>query len=270
MNNAKIEQSIQLLCKGEKLALALNPRGYMVAFSGGKDSVVMLDIVRRANVKHFVVHSVTGIDSPETMRFMRDNYPEIEYTHSKDNCIRLIEKSGLPTMLKRFCCEKVKENIGAGCAVLVGVRAAESKKRAQGSQVEVYSRRRENIEKGRKRTLDEIYQNEHQCIKGQDRLMIKPIFNWTDAEVWEYTAKRGLPINPQYSDVGRVGCMFCPFASKAQIEYYEQRYPLYKKRIMLALHRYWARCSEHILSTPEEYYEWWKSKKSLARFRQQN
>lgn len=266
MNNAKIEQSIQLLCKGEKLALALNPRGYMVAFSGGKDSVVMLDIVRRANVKHFVVHSVTGIDSPETMRFMRDNYPEIEYTHSKDNCIRLIEKSGLPTMLKRFCCEKVKENIGAGYAVLVGVRAAESKKRAQGSQVEVYSRRRENIEKGRKRTLDEIYQNEHQCIKGQDRLMIKPIFNWSDAEVWEYTAKRSLPINPQYSDVGRVGCMFCPFASKAQIEYYERRYPLYKRRIMLALQRYWLRSPDHILSSPEEYYEWWKSKKSLARF----
>ena len=47
MLEEKIATSIELLKEGEKLALALNPQdGYYVAFSGGKDSTVLLDIVR--------------------------------------------------------------------------------------------------------------------------------------------------------------------------------------------------------------------------------
>ena len=39
--------------------------GYYVAFSGGKDSVVILDLVKRANVKFDAHYNITGIDPPE-------------------------------------------------------------------------------------------------------------------------------------------------------------------------------------------------------------
>ena len=43
--NAKLEYSINLLRKGERLALRYNDFGYFLAFSGGKDSQA-LAIVR--------------------------------------------------------------------------------------------------------------------------------------------------------------------------------------------------------------------------------
>lgn len=263
----KIEESIELLRRGERLAIAMNPKGYMVAFSGGKDSVVMLDIVRKSGVKHFVVHSVTGIDSPVTMRFMKENYPEIQYIHQKRNVIQMIEEFGLPTIRKRYCCSKTKENVGAGYAVVLGVRAAESARRAKGAAVEVDSRRIENIKMGRKRTLEQIYGAEHQCIKGKDRVLLKPIFDWTDSEVWQYISLNNLPINPEYNNCGRVGCMFCPFASRAQIEEYERRFPKYKKRILLAVERFMNKYDENYFDTPEEYYKWWKSKVSVSKYK---
>lgn len=49
----KIETAIALLRRGEKLALAMQPEhGYFVGFSGGKDSQVLLELVRMSGVKH--------------------------------------------------------------------------------------------------------------------------------------------------------------------------------------------------------------------------
>ena len=265
--NEKVESSIEFLKKAERLAIELNPKGFVVAFSGGKDSIVMLDLVRRANVRHVVVHSVTGIDSPTTMYFMRDNYPEIKYIHQRENVLQLIERFGLPKMGKRYCCRMVKENVGVGSVVLTGVRAAESVSRAKGAEVEVYSRRKENLIKGRKRSLEGLYDMKHECIRGKDRVMIKPIFDWSTEDVWNYIMQRGLPKNPQYGQVGRVGCMYCPFASEKQIKWYEKEYPVYKKRVMLAVKRFWDRYDEHVFDTPEEYYEWWRSKMSVVKYK---
>ena len=43
------------------------PEGYYVAFSGGKDSVVILDLVKRSGVKFDAHYNITGIDAPESM-----------------------------------------------------------------------------------------------------------------------------------------------------------------------------------------------------------
>jgi len=46
------------------------PEGYYVAFSGGKDSIVVLDLVKRAGVKYDAYYHVTGIDPPELVHFI--------------------------------------------------------------------------------------------------------------------------------------------------------------------------------------------------------
>lgn len=265
----RVEYSIAQLRKGEQLALALNPDGgYYLAFSGGKDSQVVMELCEMAGVKFTPHYNVTSIDPPDNVYFIRRHYPNVIFDHPKENFFRLIEKKGLPTMQRRFCCERLKEGLGAGNVVLTGVRAAESRKRASYSQLEIYSRRKEHATGTRERTIEQIMENEHQCIKGKDRVMLRPVLYWTEEEVWEFIKKRKLPVNPCYESVGRVGCMFCPFATKGQIAMYETRYPGFKKAILRALSKYWMRTNEHMLSNPFEYYEWWKTKMTVKRFKE--
>ena len=262
---SKIDDSIALIRKGEKLAIALNPEdGYFVGFSGGKDSQVLLDLVKRAGVKYKAHYNVTTIDPPENVRFIRENYPEVNFIHPRQTFIKMIEKRGLPTVFHRFCCEELKEKTGAGNVVLTGVRSDESTKRSRYYEVAIKSNRVEHSDRSKKHTIEEIEQNEHRCIKGKDAIMIYPILNWTEREVWEYIKENNLPINPCYKISGRVGCMFCPFAKKSQIEYFEKKYPKYKEAVMKHFRIYLDNNPYRTYNMDaEEYYDWWKSKKSL-------
>ena len=51
--------------------------GYYVAFSGGKDSQVVLDLVRRSDVKYDAHYNWTTVDPPELARFIKREYPAI-------------------------------------------------------------------------------------------------------------------------------------------------------------------------------------------------
>lgn len=261
----KIEASITLIKKGEKVALALHPEGYHVGFSGGKDSQVLLELVKMAGVKHKAVYSVTTNDPPENVYFIRENYPDVEFHHPKENFFKLIEKKGMPTMMRRYCCEILKEGDGVGKAVLTGVRAEESAKRSKYPEVKVFTRRKS--ENGA-RTIESIEQNEHRCIKGKDKLMIYPILQWTEAEVWQFIRERELPTNPCYRNAGRVGCMFCPFSSQKQLRYYSERYPKFKEHIIEALRLYMERPHVNACywNSPEDLYDWWASRKSVKEY----
>lgn len=263
----KIEYSIELIQKGEKLALALNPQeGYFVGFSGGKDSQVLLQLVKMSGVKYHAYYSVTTNDPPDNVYFIRKHYPDVTFLHPKDNFFKLIEKKGLPTMIHRFCCAYLKENNGAGSVVLTGVRSEESRKRAKYNEIAIKSNRKEHADRTKKHTIEQIEENEHRCIKGKDKLMIYPILHWTEKDVWQFIKDNQLPVNPCYSRGGRVGCMFCPFNTRKELEYYEQHYPKFKEHFIKSLQRYLDKrnwIDRHGLVTAEDHYEWWKSKMTV-------
>lgn len=264
MKNNKIEESIATIQRAEKIALQLNPsEGLYLAFSGGKDSAVVYKLCRLANVKFTPHYSVTGIDAPTNIHHIKNNYRDVIFEHPKENYFQLVEKKGLPMMHTRFCCSRLKENMGAGNVVLDGVRAEESANRAKYNEVMVRSRRVENVKKGRNRTFGEIEENEHKCIKGKDRIDVHPILRWSSAEIWEFMIEYNIPLNPCYSYLTRVGCMYCPFASKEQLTIYEEEYPLYKQRLLLALQRFLTHKQIEGIDTAADYYDWWKSKKTL-------
>jgi len=51
------------------------PEGYFVAFSGGKDSIVTLELTRMAGVKHQAFYTCSSIEPPEVVQFIRQHYP---------------------------------------------------------------------------------------------------------------------------------------------------------------------------------------------------
>ena len=98
--------------------------------------------------------------------------------------------------------------------------------------------------------------------------MIYPLLRWTESEVWQFLKENDLPINPCYKYGGRVGCMFCPFSKKKQIEFYEQQFPLFKRNLIKSLEIYLKNSSlKKEFSTPEEYFEWWKNKENIKTYK---
>lgn len=68
------EEAIRMIREFEPLVLQHDPRGYCVCTSEGKDSRVLGHLTRRAGVRHFYQHSITGIDPPELVYFQRRNF----------------------------------------------------------------------------------------------------------------------------------------------------------------------------------------------------
>lgn len=110
--------------------------GYYVAFSGGKDSVVVKKLCDLAGVKYDAHYSVTSVDPPELVAFIRDEYPDVIREIPRDENGNAITMWSLisqacypPTRRARYCCEYLKETGGYGRFAVTGVRWAESRNR---------------------------------------------------------------------------------------------------------------------------------------------
>lgn len=254
----KIDDAIALLQRYEKVALQLDNEGYFLAFSGGKDSQLLYLLAKLAKVKFRAYYSNTTNDPAENVRFIRNHYPNVTFINPKENYYKLIAKKGLPTRLRRYCCAILKEQAGAGRVVLTGERREESVKRKNYPQVEVQSRNEK-----RNRAVHENDIVKHECIKGKDRLRVRPLLEFTEVEVWEILQAYSIPKNPCYETQHRVGCVLCPFAPKKQIEEYFIKYPRMKATILKNLRIYLAKTDDIKFMTAEECLDWWLSKESV-------
>lgn len=159
--------------------------GYEVGFSGGKDSLVTLDLVRRSGVKHHAYFAMSYIDPPEVLQFIRQNYPSVEWRRPKTNIYSAIVVKGLPSWKHRWCCALIKENTNDK-NVVTGIRAEESYKRASRPRTDYW--------------------------KEKKRWMFKPIFYWQEWAVWEYLDKYKIAYPSLYEEWGRIGCIVCPLS----------------------------------------------------------
>lgn len=106
---------------------------YWLAFSGGKDSCVILELAKMAGINYEAHYKVTSVDPPELVRFIKKQHPEVSFDipHDKNgkpiSMWSLIKATTMPpSRLMRYCCEKLKESSGQGTIVITGVRWAES------------------------------------------------------------------------------------------------------------------------------------------------
>lgn len=230
----QIKWSVELLRKSEPLMLKYDAEnGAWVGFSGGKDSQALYHIAQLAGVKFKAYFSPTSIDPPQVIRFIRKQYPEVEFTPLKESIFTAFKRLKiLPTRRIRWCCAVFKEKGGENKVTLTGVRRAESVKRSKRNEVEVSSHKfsgnldgfgeysQQQIKRITK-TLNqdqfsEAKESEIRCINDKDKIIINPIINWTDEDVWEFLNKVvEVPHCELYDEPynqHRIGCIGCPMA----------------------------------------------------------
>ena len=109
--------------------------GYFLAFSGGKDSVVIKALADMAGVKYDAHYQLTSVDPPEMVRFVKSfDDVIVDVPRDKDGARitmwNLIPRKMMPpTRLVRYCCQELKESGGDGRFTVTGVRWAESSNR---------------------------------------------------------------------------------------------------------------------------------------------
>lgn len=139
----KLRHSVELIRNAERIALKYNPKnGFFNTFSGGKDSQALYYVVKMAGVKFQTHMSLTSVDPPQVIRFVKNEYPSVILKKPPMSIFQdAINRKILPTRMIRWCCADFKENAGAGKVTLIGIRASESSRRAKRHEVEVSSRK---------------------------------------------------------------------------------------------------------------------------------
>lgn len=238
------------------------PHGYLImAFSGGKDSGAAEHLVKKSGVPYQARYNPTGVDPPELIYHIRRHYPEVVFEPYQYTMWSLIKKKRFPpTRRRRYCCEFLKERGNRGMAVVTGVRLAESTGRAlNGGVVKI-----QHKNKDKRVFAYDPEQGAHlmkTCPIG-GKILVNPICDWTDDDVWAYTRREGIPYCSLYDEgFDRLGCIGCPCGSRDQRERQFARWPKFKAAYiktfdeMLRLHP--ERLSNW--KTGQDVFDWWLS-----------
>ena len=246
MIEKKIYQSLKLI-----EGLHSKTQQNMVAFSGGKDSIVLIHLAQRTGLEFKYIYTNTTIDPPGHLNFIRHNYPNVEILNPRHSFYKIIEKYGLPTRHRRFCCRHLKEYAGKGCKVFEGLRIDEGVKRG-------------------KRLLS--LKEPEQCdtrIKG--KIHAYPIMYWNESEIWEYIRKNNL-IYPEHYDKGftRLGCIGCPLANKSQRIMEYKMYPRYVTATIKAIEKniIAGKSLSKFFNDPYDAFFWWISELSIKQHKE--
>ncbi len=185
----------------------------LVAYSGGKDSLATMELVREAGVNFTAAFVDTGLEFPETVKNVEDIGEDTIVERAGDAFDEGIDIFGPPARDFRWCCKlcklapmgRVLERVGKALT-FIGQRRYESLPRK--SQGRVW---------------------ENAWVPGQRGA--SPIFNWTSLHVWLYIFMRKLNYNILYErGKERIGCWVCPAQKLAEIESTKITHPHLWKR----------------------------------------
>ena len=190
-----------------------------IGFSGGKDSMVLLDLCHRVlPLTVPVVYSDTDMELPDsykTWAAVKKRYEgrPFKMVKSPVPAIKNWESFGPPSQNLRWCCavhkstpaiiylRELAKTPSARTLAYVGVRSDESVRRS-------------------------AYDDIGDGLKSQSQVNAMPILNWGAQELFLYTYSQNLIINEAYrKGLPRVGCILCPMSMERQVDVIKRVYP---------------------------------------------
>ena len=232
IQNQYVLESIDFIRENEP------PEGYFVGFSGGKDSIVVMELCRMSGVKFQAYYSCTGIDPPEIYKFIRQHYPEVIWKYPKYSFWEGIRKKGVPFRLRRWCCDVLKKDPTKNVPLkhrIMGIRGEESSKRAGRGRINAYNK----------------------------QVLYHPILHWLEWQIWDFIEDHLLPYPSLYDEgFDRIGCIICPFLSKKQHEIHRKKWPKTYQIFENVVRKWWITRTKPTFSTADGFLEcWYKGEK---------
>ncbi|MHB8788483.1 MAG: phosphoadenosine phosphosulfate reductase domain-containing protein [Desulfobulbaceae bacterium] len=190
-----------------------------IGFSGGKDSMVLLDLCHKVLPLDVpVVFSDTDMELPDTYSV----WEEIQSRYEGRPFLKVSAKTpslenwrlfGPPSRSVRWCCAvhksapalvELKHRLGVTsvkAAAFLGVRGEESLSRS-------------------------AYEDIGEGVKTSSQANLMPILEWGAHELWLYLLENDLLVNRAYRyGLSRVGCVMCPESSEKYAWFVDAVYP---------------------------------------------
>ncbi|HJC24804.1 MAG TPA: phosphoadenosine phosphosulfate reductase family protein [Candidatus Eisenbergiella merdavium] len=190
-----------------------------IAFSGGKDSIVLLHICNEVlPLSVPVIFSDTDMELPDTYITwdeVQKEYPKRTFLRARaeNKAVDNWNLFGPPSRTIRWCCsvhkstpalimlKKMVNKSSVRVMAFVGVRGEESISRSS-------------------------YQDANEGVKNASQLNKMPILEWGAHELWLYIFQNRLYINRAYRyGLPRVGCAMCPESSEKYVWLVDAVYP---------------------------------------------
>ena len=186
-----------------------------VSYSGGKDSLAVLQLVSECIEDFDILFADTGIEFPETVcnaQEVSQLYGKHLRSISSGNAFwDSVDSFGPPSVEMRWCCkvcklgpitQLIEGSYEEGCLTFIGQRKYESDTRAKSERV---------------------WKNP--WVGNQ--VGAAPIQDWTAMHVWLYIFMHRLPYNPLYGKgFDRIGCWLCPSCSVADLHRLRETHPV--------------------------------------------
>lgn len=202
-----------------------------VSFSGGKDSLCLLLLIKEVLGETDIFFIDTGIEFPETVEYTKNLIVKLglakRFTckESRESFWENLTKFGPPAKDYRWCCKVIKlasvtevlqENYpGQKVLTFIGSRQYESSSRRQDSK---------------------IWSN----FFLPQQIGISPIHKWPSLLIWMYILSKKVEINPLYfKGYKRIGCIYCPATKLSELGLLKELHPDLYTRWMDFL-RNWA------------------------------